>query len=77
MRQFFVDFRFSNHFVEKLKIYFKLVHDLLSFLNPQILKRLIQWIDDNNSNTQAGVMMALMLFVVAGTQEKGFNFDYY
>ena len=53
------------------------MHDLLSFLNPQILKRLIQWIDDNNSNTQAGVMMALMLFVVAGTQEKGFNFDYY
>ena len=77
MRQFFVDFRFSNHFVDKLIIYFKLVHDLLSFLNPQILKRLIQWIDDNNSNTQAGVMMALMLFVVAGTQEKGFNFDYY
>ena len=47
---------------------FKLLHDVLSFANPQILKRFIRWFEIDQPTNQEGVMLSLMLFVVAGTQ---------
>ena len=31
---------------------FKFMHDMLAFMNPQLLKRFILWIEEENATTQ-------------------------
>ncbi|CBY39902.1 unnamed protein product, partial [Oikopleura dioica] len=49
---------------------FKFIHDILSFVNPQVLKMFIRWISlcAESTSVQEGVLLALLLFIVSTLQ---------
>lgn len=57
---------FKTFYMVLLKSFLlKLVYDLLTFLNPQLLKLLITFVSDPNSYAWLGYVFAILLFAVA------------
>lgn len=48
--------------------FYKIIFDLLQFVSPQLLKYLIDFIEDRTQPVWIGIVIALLLFIVAAVQ---------